>query len=384
MIRRLLIPLVFVCLCAVGVSAQPINVTGHAHLYAANCPPGFPYCYHFSNGKIKLCSPTAAGTPSNSCSTFTTNATGYFSFSVAPGNYFVYLWYDGEPYYGSPDYPHFFGTAPAPPSYAIWEIQVLPRPYPPRAIYPPHGEHDVSAPAIQLEWTAGIDDPQRNNPAFIVTYDIYASGQEFPEIKVLSDVACPLAYVNNRCSIPIGNLVHEVRYQWRVVAKMRSSLPVQGAGVENAYFAQSSPTFRFSTTWSPTSPPINILTANNSYFKAPDGGGAGTLAANGTSNTWETQFKFQDINGGTLNAGDSVCIYSNRGYYLQAIGGQGTVTTNTRSCGAYETWAFEPVNGGVAFRHTWSNYYMSATNGGGGTVTVSATTPGPNETFKLQ
>jgi len=381
MIRRLLV-LVVIFLC--GLMAEAQNVTGHAHMYTANCPPGVPYCYHFSNGKIKLCAPTPAGTPSNSCSTFMTNGTGYFSFSIAPGNYFGYLWYDGEPYYGSADYPHFFANAPAPPSYAIWEVQVLPRPYPPRAIYPPDGAHDVPAPFIQLEWTAGIDDAYRNNPVWPITYDIYASGQEYPEIKVLSDLTCPLAYTLNRCSVPIPNLVNEVRYQWRVVAKLRSSLPVQNAGFENAYFAQSSQVLHFSTTWNPNSPPSNILTANNSFFKAPDGGAAGTLAANGSTNTWETQFKLQDINGGTLNAGDNVCIYTNRNYYLQAIGGQGTVTTNTKSCGPYETYAFEPVNGGVAFRHTWSNYYMSATNGGGSSLTVSATTVGPNETFKLQ
>ncbi len=382
MTRRLLVVVFAISLCTV-VEAQSSNVIGHASLYTQGCP--LAYCYHFSNGKIKLCSPTAQGAPSNNCSTFGTNATGYFSFAVAPGNYFVYLWYDGAPYYGSPDYPHYYITGvPQSPGYATWELQVAPRPYPPRAIYPPDGAHDVPAPAIQLEWTAGIDDAYRNNPAWPITYDIYASGQEFPEIKVLSDVACPLAYVTNRCSVPIPNLQYEIRYQWRVVAKMRSSQPVYGAGVENAYFAQSSPTFHFSTTWNPSSPPINILTANNSFFRAPDGGAAGTLIANGSTNNWETQFKFQDINGGTLDAGDTVCIYSNRGYYLQAIGGTGTVTTNTRSCGPYETWAVEPVQGGVAFRHTWSNYYMSATNGGGSSVTANATTVGPNETFRTQ
>jgi hypothetical protein len=51
---------------------------------------------------------------------------------------------------------------------------------------------------------------------------------------------------------------------------------------------------------------------------------------------------------------------------------------------AFETFAYEPVAGGVAFRDTWSNYYMSATNGGGSTITFSATTVGPNETFRLQ
>lgn len=365
---------------AADLSAQ--NVTGHARLYTHDCPPTLPYCYNFSNGNIKVCSPNASGAPSNNCYFFTTNQNGNFSFTVPSGIYFFYFWYDGAPYYGSADYPTFRGEAPAS-GFHTYFVTVLPRPYPPRAIYPPDGEHDVPAPFILLEWTAGIDDNWRKNPAWPIKYDIYASGYEAPEIKVLSDLACPNAYTTNRCSVPIPNLQHEVRYQWRVVAKLMSSLPVAGAPADSSY-PQTSPTFRFSTTWDPSSPPFNIVTANGSYFKAPDGGAAGTLAANGSTNYWETQFKFQDLNGGSLDAGDPVCIYTNRVYYLQAIEGSGTVTTNTRSCGPFETWAFEPVNGGVAFRHTWSNLYMSATNGGGSSVTASATTVGPNETFRLQ
>ena len=370
--------LVFLILFAGTTFAENLNGTA-TWWYIEWCQ----FCYYY-NGPVKICLAGGDGRPSNQCYTANVSA-GSFSFSgIPPGTYFVYLWSDGDPYYGSATYPHYklsVASFPAPTTY--WtNMVVYPRTYPPRAVYPADGAHDVPAPAITLEWTAGIDTPDRNHPSWPLAYDIYASGNEFPELKVLSDVPCPTAWTTNKCSIPIPNLQYETRYQWRVVSKLKSGPLQTDAGLDNSY-TQTSQTFRFSTTWNPSSPPLTIRTANNNYFKAPNGGG-GSLSATGTANTWETQFKLQDHNGGTLNPGDHVCIYTNRSYYLTALEGYGTVTANQQSCGPYETWAYEPVSGGVAFRHTWQGYYMSATNGGGSTITATAVTVGPNETFQLQ
>lgn len=372
------VSLLFVCLAVPPAGAQLVR--GTAGMLTANtgrcCPAQF-----FT---VKFCLADKNNFPTNQCAAHTLDSTGIYSYDVGlgTGNYYVYFWRDDPLYFGSDTYPN-FGPVPVSRDAIVNDFTpatVTPRTLPPAAVYPPSGAVNVPA-SIVLQWRPGLD-LARNSRSWPVSYDIYASGQEFPETKVIENYACPTAHDMDLCSYPIPNLQYETRYQWRIVGKMKSGPLVPLAGLDNSYL-QTSQTFRFSTTWNPATPYYSIATANGSLWRAAGGGGS-TLAANGSASTYETQFKLQDENGGTLNAGDPVCIYTNRAYYLTAPGGSGTVTANQQSCLAYETFAYEPVSGGVAFRSTWSGLYMSATGGGGGSITVSASTAGPNETFRLQ
>ena len=374
-----------VCAFILIPAAQAQNVSGTANRITANGSRSPAASFN-----VKFCKAAANGAPSTLCTTSVTSTAGVYSFNVVhgTGRYFVYFWHDPT-YWGSDHYPNFFtGTiSTANPANPQPTRDVFPRGAPASAIYPPPNDHDVP-PNFTLEWKSGID-PSRCTEPCPVTYDIWASGNEFPQQKVISDYVC-LSAMLGTCRYPIAGLPYTNRFEWRVVSKMKTGPVVIEAGLDNSYH-QSSPTFRFSTTWDPAIPHYTIESFNGPRIFAPDGGGSSFTATAGGIDTYETNFGFQDLNGGALVHGDPVCIYTNRNYYAIAISGQGTVSADSKWCMDYETWVIELVSGSgigtnavVAFRHNWSNLYMTAANCGGGSIHASSSTRGACEQWRLK
>ncbi len=350
-------------------------------------------CCYANSFTMKWCKANADGTPNlGQCGSATTNATGDFTVNLSAlgsGFYFPYLFRD-DIYWGSSTYPAngsaYFQAGVTNPVQGTLDSR--PRALPPGAVYPPNGAVNVPT-TIVLQWSDGLDADRRRND-WPVTYDIYASGNEFPEIKEFDNLPC-LGSGNGVCNITINNLTYTTRYQWRVVARMHSGPVVQQAGLDNSYYT-SSATFRFSTTWDPTVAVYTISTANGNLIKANGGGGDG-VDATGAASSYETQFHFVDANGGALMSGDPIFIQTNRNYYISAVNGGGSgVNAIPAWTMDYERWTIERVAGccaispgdTVAFRASNGTHYMSALNGGGSSVNASATAIGPWETFTFR
>jgi hypothetical protein len=300
------------------------------------------------------------------------------------GWYYMYLWRD-DIFWGSATYPiasPFFIQA-SPFGQQINGAFSRPRALPPSAVNPTNGT--VNAPtSLTLQWTDGLDN-QRRDPNWSVTYDIYASGNEFPELLVFSNIPCNGV---GTCSVNVSNLVYTTRYQWRVVAKMRSAIFVPPD--DNLYLT-SSPTLRFSTRMDPSTPSYSFRTFNGSYLTAP-GGGGGNFQATATSIDWQSIFKIIDINGGVLMSGDAVHIQTNRNFFLMAYNGGGSgVTANSGWAMQWETFTIQNVNGSVgigagdqiSLRSSNGNHYLVAEGGGGGIVNCDRGSVGMWETFTL-
>ena len=379
------LPAIFVIALFAAASVQAQSVFGHLDRVTAHS--GLVSASGFN---IKFCK-AVNGTPSNQCVSSVTNTNGDYSFNVnlGAGNYYGYAWVDAPMYWGSSEYPTFGPETLTTGSNQMPSEDVFPRAKPAEVVSPFEGEVNVKT-TIILQWKAGLDF-ERDTPTWPVRFDIWASGYEFPEVKVFEDIACPTAHTTGQCSLPVSGLHYTTRYQWRLVAKMRSGPVITEAGLDPSYH-QTSPTFHFSTEWDPATPYYTIETVNGWRMKAAGGGGSTFLANAGGVSTYETQFKFEDLNGGALSHLDEVCIYTNRNFYPYAVEGFGTVGAESKSCDAFSKWIIERVGGSgtigsgtnVAFRHTWSGYYMSATNGGGGSVTATALSRGSFETFTIK
>ena len=385
--QRLVATTLLVCSFGFAAAAHAQNVNGTANKITANGTRS-----PAANYNVKFCKAAANGAPSTLCTTSVTSSAGVYSFNVGhgTGRYFVYFWHDPS-YWGSDQYPNFFTPATVSTANAANPqptADVFPRSAPASAIYPPPNEHDVP-PNFILNWKSGVDTTRCSEPCPIV-YDIWASGNEFPQQKVISDFVCPTALSMQQCSYAITNLPYTNRFEWRVVGKMKTGPVVIEAGVDNSY-PQSSPTFHFSTTWDPGIPHYTIESWNGPRWLAADGGGSSLFASAPGISTYETNFGFQDLNGGALTSGDPVCIYTNRNYYVIAYEGQGQASADSKWCMGYETWVIELVSGGgigggstVAFRHNLSNLYLTAANCGGGSLHASAPTRGACEQFRLK
>src|SRR5215212_6691829 len=203
-------------------------------------------CCYASSFTMKWCKADANGVPNLAqCGSATTNATGDFTANLGWGSgyYFPYLFRD-DVYWGSATYPAngpaFFQAGVT--NLVQGTLDSRPRALPPGAVYPPHGAVNVPT-SFVLQWSDGLDADRRRSD-WPVTYDIWASGNEFPEIKQYDNLPC-LGSGNGICSIAITGLAYTTRYQWRVVARMHSGPVVQQAGPDNSYYT-SSATFRFS------------------------------------------------------------------------------------------------------------------------------------------
>ena len=357
----------------------------------------FGYVYKYSNSylasnfNVKWCKADPRDfRPTTQCVTGAANANGYYALNLAQygyGYYYPYFWRD-DIYWCNQNYPagdaHIVNTQAC---NAIVGLYSYPRALPPGAVYPANNSVNIPT-SFTLRWTDGLDSERSGWP---VTYDIYASGNDAPESLVFSNLPCN---GTGTCSVAISGLSYTSRFQWRVVAKMKSGPVVLYAGSDNSS-PTSSATFHFATTWDPSIPVRNFRTDGGNFLRAVSGGGfggaAGSFDAAGTSSTYETQFQFVPLSGGTIYSGDPIYIRTNRNYYVSAIGCGGGGVNTTGWAMNYEIWTiirldgFGPIGSGdrVALRSGCS-YYMSAEGGGGSSVSANRTTVGPWETFVVQ
>jgi hypothetical protein len=297
--------------------------------------------------------------------------------------YYVFIWNDAE-HWGSPTVPIDSFQIALNKGIEFYGLHTTPSPLPPTVVTPYEGQINVGS-SVNLQWTDGLDNDRRNS-SWPVTYDIYASGNEFPETLAYSNVPCNGV---GTCNLYTSGLVYTTRYQWRVVAKL------SGYSVSSDhYYKTSSAPFHFSTTWDPGIPIHTFRTINGSNLLKAANGGGGSFDATGASSNYETQFVVQDVNGGTLYSGDQVHIQTNRNYFMTAVnGGCPSCGVNASSSWtmSYQTWTiirvagFGPINPGdqVAFQST-NGYYMSAEGGGGQAVNANRTAIGAWETFTFQ
>lgn len=381
--RFLIGAFVAVSLFAFMPEAKAQNVNGIAYIQVAGGST-FP-AQSFS---VKFCKIDNNGNLiPNACRTSNpTLLNGFFGFDVGHGAgwYYMYLWRDSI-YWGSETYPangpFFIGNFP---SNTINGVFSRPRATPPAAVNPAH--NSVNRPtSFTLQWTDGLD-PNRRDPNWLVTYDIYASGNEFPENLVFSNIPCNGF---GTCSVNVSGLVYSTRYQWRVVAKMKSPIFFPAFG-DNVYLT-SSATFRFSTMFDPSTPTYSFRTSNGRYLTAPGGGGGDFTATASGIDSLTSQFKIIDVNGGSLMSGDTVHIQTNRNYYLMAFGGGGGDVATSGWAQSWETFTIIKVGGtgsisggnSVALLGPNGVHYLVAEGGGGGTVNCNRTAVGPFETFTL-
>jgi chitinase len=112
------------------------------------------------------------------------------------------------------------------------------------------------------------------------------------------------------------------------------------------------------------------------FVGAQNNGGGAVIATATTVQAWES-FSLDDINGGSLESGDTVFIQAGTGQYFQAANGGGS-TLNAASSNrqGWETFRIVKksgtgtiVNGDiVGLQTTTTGNWVSAENGGGGTV----------------
>ncbi len=369
-----------VSLFAMVSEAQAQSVQGTVTYVQANGQtfpaPGF---------LMRFCRADPSRTPpiSSSCTNTFTFADGTYGTGLSPGDYYVFIWRH-DVFWGSETYPFALVRIFAVPFQVLKLLQVRPRALPPNAVTPPN--NSVNRPtSFTLQWTDGLDSVRRN-PNWPVTYDIYASGNEFPENLVFSNIPCNGF---GTCSINVSGLVYSTRYQWRVVARM-GNVGIFPGFADNGYLTSSN-TFRFSTMFDPSTPTYSFRTSNGRYLTAP-GGGGGDFTATATSiDSLISQFKIIDVNGGSLMHGDTVHIQTNRNYYLMAFGGGGGDVATSGWAMSWETFTILKVNGSgsigggdaIALRGLNGVHHLVAEGGGGGTVNCNRTAIGPFETFTL-
>lgn len=369
-----------VALFAMAPEAQAQTVRGTVTYRVANgqtfLAPGF---------FIRFCRVDPSRTPpiASQCTNTFTFADGTYGTGLSAGDYYVFVWRH-DVFWGSETYPFGFVRIFPVPDQVLHLTGVPPRALPPTAVNP--ANNSVNRPtSFTLQWSDGLDNLRRS-PNWPVTYDIYASGNEFPENLVFSNIPCNGV---GTCSINVSGLVYSTRYQWRVVAKIRSLGFAQGFG-DNA-LPTSSQTLRFSTMFDPSTPTYSFRTSNGRYLTAPGGGGGDFTATASSIDSLTSMFKIRDVNGGSLMSGDTVHIQTNRNYYLMAFNGGGGDVATSGWAMSWETFRIVKVGGSgqisggdsIALLGPNGVHYLVAEGGGGGTVNCNRTSVGPFETFTL-
>jgi subtilisin family serine protease len=137
---------------------------------------------------------------------------------------------------------------------------------------------------------------------------------------------------------------------------------------------------------------VNFQASNGQYVVAENGGG-GVINANRVSaGAWEA-FTLVDRNGGLLQDGDSVNLYTWDWWVLQAPGGGGGALVGSGTMPhSWETFVIQKVGGSggsviangdqVALRTDAGNYVV-AEGGGGGVVNANRVAIGAWETFTI-
>lgn len=135
---------------------------------------------------------------------------------------------------------------------------------------------------------------------------------------------------------------------------------------------------------------INLQSINGQYVCTEGGGWREIVADRGGAGPWET-FTLYDVNGGSLNDGDSVFIQGVNGPFLCAEGGGGqNVVANRQFPGPWETFTFVKLSGTGAIGtgdqiaiQANNGQYWCAENGGGGVVNANRNAIGPWEEFSI-
>jgi len=318
-----------------------------------------------------------------------TNSSGFYELVLENGVgwYYMYTWRNDWSW-GSETYPVseavFVDDFLDPFATRVDGFSSKPRALPPVPVNPAHNAFNQPI-SFTLKWSDGLDS-QRRDPRWPVTYDIYASGNEFPENLVFSNIPCN---GTGTCSVNVSGLAYTTRYQWRVVAKIRSATPIPNFG--DTVHLTNSATFKFSTGFDPSTPTYSFRTDNGRYLNVPNGGGGDFNATTTFISPLTSQFKIIDVNGGSLMSGDTVHIQTSKNYYLMAFGGGGGDVATSAWAQAFETFRIIKVGGtgqigngsSVALLGPNGIHYLVAENGGGGTVNCNRTSIGPWETFTL-
>jgi hypothetical protein len=133
-----------------------------------------------------------------------------------------------------------------------------------------------------------------------------------------------------------------------------------------------------------------LATLNNTYVGATNNGGSSVVATATTVQAWET-FSLVDINGGSLESGDSVYVKAGNGQYFQALNGGGSsLNAGSNNAQAWETFKVVKKSGGgtintgdVVGLQASTGSWVSAENGGGGSVFAYGGALGSWESFAI-
>lgn len=161
-----------------------------------------------------------------------------------------------------------------------------------------------------------------------------------------------------------------------------------GGGTVFAYGASLGNWERFAISGLPVSTtPVTIAgvtlrtTLQSRYVGAQNNGGGAVNATATAAQGWET-FSFVDLNGGTLESGDSVRIRAGGGQYFQALNGGGSsLNAAATSAGTSETFRIVKKSGSgtiqtndVVGLQAATGTWISAQNGGGSSVSAAGAT----------
>src|SRR5579859_5930263 len=160
------------------------------------------------------------------------------------------------------------------------------------------------------------------------------------------------------------------------------------AGCENTPTERSAPTAQALGT---ATPGITFRTVLGGRFVGAVNDGGGAVIAQATvAQAWET-FTLVDINGGSLQSGDSVFVRAGNGQYFQAANGGGsTLDAASNNTLGWETFTIVKQGGSSAIAsgdvvglQDSTGTWVSAANGGGGSVFAYGASLGPWEELTI-
>jgi len=133
------------------------------------------------------------------------------------------------------------------------------------------------------------------------------------------------------------------------------------------------------------------------YFYAANGGGSTVDASAPSGGPVNTNFEIVDLDGAVLESGNLVAVRVTnaygQAYYLTAPSGGGTVSATATSIGPNEQFRIEKISGSNALLLSHLDYfalkgasnlkYMEATGGGGGSIVTNSTIYSNNARFRF-
>lgn len=137
---------------------------------------------------------------------------------------------------------------------------------------------------------------------------------------------------------------------------------------------------------------VSFKTVLGSRYVGAQNNGGGAVTATATSaQAWE-KFTIDDVNGGALQSGDQIFIQAGTGQYFQAANGGGSsLNAASASRQGWETFRIVKQSGSgaiangdvVGLQTVTTGHWVSAANGGGGTVYAYGSTLGDWEKLTI-